>query len=674
MQDRASTAAPHAPAPLFHPPRPELAFRVGVVGHRPDRLPSDPEGQAALQGRLTRVMAATRAAVEAFAEGNPDAGLYADGAPRLRAVSSLAEGADRWLAEAALADCWALCAPLPFPREEFERDFTGASQLEPDSVERFRALLAAAEQGAGIACFEVDGSRDDEEGAYAMAARAVLNQSDLLVVVWDGEGSRGRGGTVDTIRQAVRFHVPTLWIHARAPWGWQILRHAVDLACLDGEGPCAPSWIALDTEDDNRRLDDTIRHIVHEELACPSFRGETKGEARAKACAYLDEVRPAWNWAFAWKTFRDLVGSNRIRVPPLKTRDFVDQAAAAWPGEAGVSAQASPGGWINLRLRAPFAWADQLADIYADAHRTAFVVSSLFAAVAVLLALLPVALGAMPGLDAACAVGELLVIAVMLFLLQRRPKWHERWLEYRVLAELLREARLLVPLGGGRPLPRHRPHLATYGDPGQSWMYWYVRSILRHVGLPSARVDAAYRRAGLELLADIVAGPSQGQKGFHETTWRRSERIHERLHRATLILFLATLGGVVLHLLLSAPAAIGPILGDAGRPLAAALRPLDEGLGPWLVVLCAFAPALGAAIANIDNQGEFVRLAKRSHAMRDVFETFEREIATLRDPDATGEPAPSLKIADLAARIADRMIEENLDWRVVVLDLPHVAG
>ncbi len=47
---------------------------------------------------------------------------------------------------------------------------------------------------------------------------------------------------------------------------------------------------------------------------------------------------------------------------------------------------------------------------------------------------------------------------------------------------------------------------------------------------------------------------------------------------------------------------------------------------------------------------------------------------TLRDPDATGEPAPSLKIADLAARIADRMIEENLDWRVVVLDLPHVAG
>ena len=64
--------------------------------------------------------------------------------------------------------------------------------------------------------------------------------------------------------------------------------------------------------------------------------------------------------------------------------------------------------------------------------------------------------------------------------------WHERWTEYRLLAELIRELRFLVPLGGGKPLPRIPAHLAVYGDPARTWMYWYVRAIAREIGIPAA--------------------------------------------------------------------------------------------------------------------------------------------------------------------------------------------
>ena len=44
----------------------------------------------------------------------------------------------------------------------------------------------------------------------------VLNQSDLLIVVWDGQNRAGDGSTVDTAQEAIRFRVPVLWIDALA--------------------------------------------------------------------------------------------------------------------------------------------------------------------------------------------------------------------------------------------------------------------------------------------------------------------------------------------------------------------------------------------------------------------------------------------------------------------------
>ena len=62
------------------------------------------------------------------------------------------------------------------------------------------------------------------------AGEVVLNQSDLLVAVWDGGAANGVGGTFATLRRAIEFNIPVIWVDSRAPHGWRILRAAEDLA------------------------------------------------------------------------------------------------------------------------------------------------------------------------------------------------------------------------------------------------------------------------------------------------------------------------------------------------------------------------------------------------------------------------------------------------------------
>lgn len=58
---------------------------------------------------------------------------------------------------------------------------------------------------------------DDQSRAYHVAGDVVLNQSDLLIVVWDGERRNKRGGTEQTFDDALERGVPIVWIDAHAP-------------------------------------------------------------------------------------------------------------------------------------------------------------------------------------------------------------------------------------------------------------------------------------------------------------------------------------------------------------------------------------------------------------------------------------------------------------------------
>ena len=92
-----------------------MAFRVGVVGHRPNRL--DTHKLNELAATMTTIL--TTVKDETLAVARQWASLYDIKYPLMTAISPLAEGTDRIFAEQALNLGYELCCVLPFRRAEF---------------------------------------------------------------------------------------------------------------------------------------------------------------------------------------------------------------------------------------------------------------------------------------------------------------------------------------------------------------------------------------------------------------------------------------------------------------------------------------------------------------------------------------------------------------------------
>jgi hypothetical protein len=636
------------------PPAPRLAFRVGVVGHRPDRLR---EADLAVLDETLRVVLATvrDTVVGALPRW---AAHYTPEPPILRAISPLAEGTDRMFARAALGLGYELCCPMPFHQPEYERDFSSPTAAGNGSLEEFRQLLETARAGTRLTTFELSGSRADAGAAYAAAGRIVLTQSDLLVVVWDGTPGRGRGGTADTLLEALRSHMSVLWIDAVSPHRWQFLRSEDELPGLASGVRCTPRAGAPPLEELMR----TVRGVIAWPRGAEGRTGtdaERLDRQQLRHSVYLRERRPRWNPAFVWKLFRDLVGSLKPRVPSFRVMDFEQAVADKWPVAPGPEAT-ELACWVNRRLRPHYAWSDKPADLHADAYRSGFVLMYLLAALAVLLALLPGAMGWDRHADprrAACVVAEFAIVASILgsFYWARRQRLHTRWMDYRMLAELIRQMRFQIPLGGVRPQSPPPAHLSAYGDPSMTWMYWHATAVERAIGLPSARVDHDYLVQYLDYFHAVLVE----QIGFHDGSGQRSKRIEHRLHRSVRLLLLLTLGCIVVH--------FAPFGSLVGLPALSLRGRLEE----WLTLGCAFLPALGAALAGINEQGEFARLAKRGGAMHERLDAIRKDVEDMkRAADPETDPLRLEQVQRLVEPTARLMVDEVLDWRVIFRDRP----
>lgn len=626
---------------LSSPPKPSLAFRVGVVGHRPNRLHD--ANLPRLEQVIREILQAVQEEVRSFA--GEQAVLFSHLPPVLRAISPLAEGTDRLFAEQALDLGWELCCVMPFHQEEFEKDFQPGTALETDSLDRFRCLLQRAANANRLTSFQLDGNRANAGAAYGLGGRVVLNQSDLLVVVWDGVRQGKRGGTEETLDEARRHGVPVIWVDAQAPHAWQRIDSSLPLSAGSGDRAIP----------DGSGTPDTIRQVVRGLLAVPepppSQTQKEPTEAQAETTRqglerFYAEKKPKRSWAVLWKAFRDSVADSsfpkvRVAIPP-----FEQAVISEWP-----MSQTTPVEAMVNRLRPFYAWPDKLSVLCSDRYRSAYILVFLLAATTVALALAPIGLemSSVSNCEQTSTLLELAAIMVILLvvLLGRAKKWHERWIDYRLAAELLRHLRVVIPIGGERPFPQVPAHHAFYGHPSATWMDWYVRAVTRQIGLPNARLDRDYLKAILSHLKGLLAG----QLEFHQTNARRSRTIERRMHTGIVGLLALTLVACLLHLLhLFLP-------------------------GNVLTFFCGFFPALGAALAGINNQGEFRRVAKRSEAMEDQLKTLQDRVTKLLNRAET-VPTGTLtsEVGALASDSARLLVNEVLDWRVVFLDRPLEVG
>jgi RNase H-fold protein (predicted Holliday junction resolvase) len=124
--------------------------------------------------------------------------------------SSLAEGADRIVARLVPAHAERLVVVLPLDAADYRDDF-----VSPQSRQEFDELLASAHRVEISGADPVESSTDARESAYERAGLAIVEQCDVLLALWDGGPSRGRGGTAETVRAArdrgrTVIHIPVV--------------------------------------------------------------------------------------------------------------------------------------------------------------------------------------------------------------------------------------------------------------------------------------------------------------------------------------------------------------------------------------------------------------------------------------------------------------------------------
>lgn len=610
---------------LTHPPRPQMAYRIGITGHRRNRIRADQIER--IENELASVFSiideAVKSAHEAFSA------YYEADPPVVRLITPLADGADSLAAKVALKHAFELHAPIPFHKAEYATDF------EPDARRELEAFIANA-----TSIYELDGGRTsdrDEATAYLAAGYMTLKQSDVLVAVWDGEGARGVGGTGMIVEAAVQQGIPVVWIHADEPMPACILSE--ELTC-------------------DKPLSE-LTNIVSHELQPPFVRdaAESDPELSEEQLAlevYLSETERRTNYGIFYRLMESLLTLSRPRGISIRKAPYLPRTEEMYHDLATKLPSAGTRAFTQMEevLLSRFCWADNLALHYADIYRSSYAMNYFLSAFAVLLALMEILTGGWKFIW--ISVEVVTILAVLLITLRgKRNRWHEKWIDYRQLAEQLRHLRYLY-LSGGLSRDSRAQQQSDTSLGSDSWVQWYYQATVRELGMAHIECTETFRE---ELSRSYIDDELNPQISYHAAKSHTLEHMEHALHKTGEYLFAATLVICISFLGLLILSKIN----DHGIAYK-----LTKALKGFVTAATAFFPALGAATFGIRVQGEFASTASRSHAM-------SRRLAVTRDELALyAENAPP-NLRDLRRNIetaTETMMVEIVDWKFVFSSKP----
>lgn len=639
------------------PPVPVLG--VGITGHR-----SKHPVYAANRDAIAVTLAQLFDLLERTAASTAAAG-GATSTPLIRLHSLLAYGADLMAVQAAQKLDWPVVAPLPFGRalnlainaqpatpEDMELLLADQAALDPATAARADEIRAAAQSVNIFALAEQDAAITqrfrallaepaDETAALsfaalcsdraAMAARVMIEQSDLVVGIWDGETRGAFGGTRHTIEAALAQGVPVIWIDARQPERWRVLQASEQLANLEAGAQLADATATLVT-------------LVGQAL-CPM--GDGWAIARRRELWRGKSSR----LLHAYRRIELLFGQPGQRpLRSLAQRYEHPDDIAAGSGAAMLTAAAALGGDPALTGRIaehvlrPFAWADGISTWLADAYRGSMVASFFLSAFAIIggLAYLPFA-----SIDHkwGFAAFELVLLAAIvgIFITGKRLRWHERWFDTRRVAEYFRHAPVLLLLGAARPTGRW-----PRGGKG-NWPETLVRHALRGIGLPVMTVEPGYLRRALMFIREHHVDP---QRSYHLAKAMKLRRAQHNLDRLSEILFVFAVISVALYLVIEAGAAFGMLAPD-----------LPKAVAKGFTFLGVLFPTLGGAFAGVHYFGDFERFAAISDITAEKLAAVAARIEILLGAD-DGEISYA-RAADIAHAIDDIVVDEIENWQAV---------
>lgn len=114
----------------------------------------------------------------------------------LLAISALAAGADTIFAQEAIKLNITVRYILPFELKVYEENFS------PSELIVLQGLLSKNEQKYEVVSSLKDTSQETRNEAYLAVGKHLVEECDILLVVWDGKDAQGKGGTGDVVAYA----------------------------------------------------------------------------------------------------------------------------------------------------------------------------------------------------------------------------------------------------------------------------------------------------------------------------------------------------------------------------------------------------------------------------------------------------------------------------------------
>jgi hypothetical protein len=639
-----SSAAGNGP-----PHRPRLAFRLGVTGARY----LEESGLEALRKKVDFVLNSVREDVLRLASEAGVAAFYAGvdphhPSPLLRFVSPLARGSDRLAAEAALKTGYELYVPMPFALDEYKKDFKGAEKpserpltAEAD-VAQFDQLFMHA--GASLA---LDGGRHEQDRAYEAVGRFVVRHSDLIIAIWDGEPVGGRGGTADIVEYALSNGVPVWWIPTAPERTPVLLADIEDLRDPRAEAGDAPGDVLRAFVERHIRPPAPARRDRHGLISWLARLGQ-KRLVSPLAEFYAEDASPPWWWTRAYGWMMYVASACKLPWTDLPCPD--DPVAKYWfdlykPTDLRAGEYAA-------RYRSAYVWLFFLATLTLIFGATAAVTHSesvwlaLIAAIAMVLE------------------GVTLLITYVVVHAAIRGDWHERFIEYRLLAELCRKQQVLAPLGRAVSLGAVRRMLlrevgnATQKAVAQShskkakaaieisdhsaWVAWLFAALERAAPLPSGNIAADLEPFVKRQLLDELIGE---QLRYHRGREKMSGRADEKFFAVGHISFFLVCICVCVKLAAVFHSVNLEAVGGDG---------FYRFLG-WLAIIL---PAISAAALGIRSYAELQLLVEQSRHMIEELQHAEARITRIR----LQRPLAAEDIGTETYAVATLMLQDLEGW------------
>jgi hypothetical protein len=573
---------------FHHPPKVRLILRIGVTGHRNQALEESEE----LKTAVLKVLETIKGIADQIALGTPFA---FENKAECRVVSALAVGADRAVARAAKAAELPLDYILPFQRDIYTETFGG----DLESIKDFYDLLADGK----ATILELDGGSSKRTEAFAELADALVANCDVLLAIWDGGAGEGAGGTRDVIERAIATDIPVVWFDTKCERPPIVLRSIDPASLSDDRG------VELNLQD---RL---LRSFAFD----PQPGQESTLFVRAARRIGRDDSEQGKATSF----FRER------SVKPVSARDLEEQWQGVWDELDRLEQETHKP--IVEPFRRPFGWVDRLANRYGLLYKASTVFNLALGAVVVLTAFWGhfISNSQKHGLT----VLELSLVSLILAvtMIGWFWRWHERWLDYRWLAEVLRQMHFVAPLAWVRPPFRAPAHLGS-GHQGPRWLAVYFRCLLRQAPLPATQVEGSY----LAYCQATLLAMAMNQIKYHRRRAKLLTRFDHWLHRFGFSCFFLALIGCVLHL-------------------------ADVKLEPWLGFMVVVLPAFASASSAILHYGEFRQQIGHSKAL----------VSWLRETTKSWGPKAAIgrkALEDNAKALSEAMIDELADWRDAFVD------